>query len=195
MIQVLSNLAVPVSTSSNVEITLHFVEVETAVDTATVRRALDLWCLSPLGPLLRSPHNIVNMLLPETLILIPKVLPSSTSADLAVLIPPELMHPLLVHPLVPASALPSQLVGRENTIARGVLDVDVQISALHTDDDVEVDLHLVRDSLLDGEVVCFVAAPPAGDFGPEEDDGDDGHCDRPLAAAGGAGDIFGFRLG
>ena len=45
------------------------------------------------------------------------------------------------------------------------------------------------------EVMCFVAAPPAGDFGPEQDEGDDGHCDCPLAAARRASDVLGFRLG
>jgi hypothetical protein len=194
VVQVLSNLAVTVSTSSNVEITLHLVEIKTAVDTAAVRRTLDLWCLGPFRPLLSSPHNVVNVLLSKTLILVSKVLPPSTSADLSILIPSEFVHSLLVHPLVPVGALPSQLVGGEDAIAGSVLDVDVQISALHTDDDVEVDLHLVGDALFDGKVVCFVAAPPPGDFGPEEDDGDDGHCDCPLAAAGGAGDVFRFRL-
>lgn len=101
----------------------------------------------------------------------------------------------IVHPLGPLGRVAVQHGGGEDSVTRGILDVDVEVGAEHVDDDVEVDLHLVGDSLFDGKVVRLFAAPPAAHLGAHEDKGDEYHCDGPFAAAGGASNVFGFGFG
>ena len=166
MIQMLSHLTVAMTTGCDVEVTLHFVEIDTSVNAAAVRRAPDFRRLRPFGPLLRSRNNVVNVLLAEPFILVPKVLPPSARVDFSVAVPAQSVHALIVHPLGPGCVLASKSVGGKDAIACGILYVDVKIAALHADYDVEVDLHVMGDALLNDEVMCFVAAPPAGDFSP-----------------------------
>ena len=73
----------------------------------------------------------------------------------------EQMHPLGIDPLIPIGRIFAQLLAREDAIAAGVLNIDVEVGAAHGDDDVEVDLQLVRHALLDGKQMRFVAAIPA----------------------------------
>ncbi len=111
------------------------------------------------------------------------------------LIPPQLVNPLAIHPMRPGSRVAGEPVGSQDAVARGVLDVDVQVGAAHADDHVEVDGQDVGDALFDGEGVLLGAAPPAGELGPEEEEGDERHGDGPFAARGGVGYVLGFGFG
>jgi hypothetical protein len=139
VIQVFTRLPIAVPTSSNVEVALDLVEVETPVDAAAVDRTFDPGRLGPLGLPLAQGNDIVDMLLTETFV-VAQVLPACTSVQAALVIMAELVHTLAVDPLRPASAVFLQLRGGEDAVTRGVLDVDVKVIALHLDDDVEVDL-------------------------------------------------------
>jgi len=70
----------------------------------------------------------------------------------------------------------------------------VQVGAAHGDDDVEVDLQVVRDALLDAEVVRLVALPPAVQLreGEEQADGQEEGGDLAAAAGGERIGRFGF---
>ncbi len=52
-----------------------------------------------------------------------------------------------------------ELAGHD-TVHGSVLDIDVEIFAVHGNDDVEVELEFMADASFDGEVVGFVASPP-----------------------------------
>lgn len=192
MVKVLTLAHVSVAPRRNVEITLHLVQIQAAKNATTIRLPPKLRRLCPLGLLPTQRNNIVDMLLPKALLIIPELQPTLVRVDLALAVPPELVDALGVHPLAPVGRIAMQTLLRHDAVASGVLDVDVDVVARHLDHDVEVDLEFVGDFLLDGEFVGFAAAPPAGDFGPDEEDGDDGHGDGPFAAARGARYILGF---
>jgi hypothetical protein len=54
-------------------------------------------------------------------------------------------------------------------IARRILDINMDIVAVHLHHDVHVDLKLSRNTSLDFEVVRLCATPPATEFAPDED--------------------------
>jgi hypothetical protein len=107
------------------------------------------------------------------------------------------MHPLAIHPLRPGRGVARELLGRQDPVPGRVLHIDVQGGAAHVQDNVNVDVERVRDTLLDGKGVLLGAAPPARELGPEEDQRDERDGDSPLAAARGAGYVlrFGFCCG
>lgn len=192
----LAKFRVAVSSSGYVKVALDLVEVEGAVDATAVGGALEARRLAPLGALLAEGDNVVNVLLAKALVVAAgEGGPALASVDAAVAVVAELVDALCVDPLGPEGAVAVQLGGGEDAVARGILDVDVEVGALHADDNVEVDLQVVGDALFDGKVVRLLAAPPAADLAGEEDKGDEEHGDGPLAAARGAGDEFGFRFG
>lgn len=157
MIQVLSKLHVSVSSCSDVKVALHLVAVQTSKNPAAVRRAPNPWCLC----------KLLLLLLPQMLVHVLLILP--LLADALV----QLMHtPLgvLARPLRPAGRILAQQIACESAIAGRVLHVDVQIGAAHGDDNVEIDLHVVRNALLHGECLCCRAGEPARGFGPGEPD-------------------------
>jgi hypothetical protein len=189
VVQVLAVLVVSVAPSGNVKVSLHLVQIQTAVDAAAIATAAAPYPgrLAPLGPLLAERDNVVDVLLAETLVLV-----AGARDDLAVGVTAELVHALGVHPLRPVGRVLLQAVGGQNAVARGILHVDAQVLALHAQHDVEVDLQLVADALLDSKRVVLGALPPVAHFSPEEEEGDDGDGDGPLAAARGARDILRF---
>lgn len=192
----LAKLHVAVAAGGNVKVALDLVEVERAVDAAAVGAATKTRGPAPFGALLAEGDNVVDVLLAKALLVVAgDAQPALAGVDAAVGVVAELVDALGVDPLGPRGRVALQLGGGEDAIARGVLDVDVDVVALHVDDDVEVDLHVVGDALFDGKVVRLGAAPPAADLGAHEDEGDEDHGDSPLAAAGGAGDVLGFSLG
>lgn len=71
----------------------------------------------------------------------------------------------------------------------------MQIAAVHGNDDVEIDLHLVRDALFDGEEVGFMAAVPAEEFAEGEEEGDENKDEGGVAAGRAATGIGGFGFG
>lgn len=82
------------------------------------------------------------------------------------------MRPARIDPMGPIGGIFRQQIAGEDAVARGILDVDVKVVAEHGDDDVEINLHLVGDSLFDGEEMGFMAAVPAEEFADGEEDGD-----------------------
>lgn len=192
MIQVFPLAHVSVAPSRDVEITLHLVQVQTSKDATTIRLAPELRSLSPFRLFPAQRNNIMDVLLPKPFFSVAQLQPPLVRVDLAILIPPELVDALGVDPATPVGRVAMQALLGHDAVAGGVLDVDVNVVARHLDDDIEVDLELVGDFFFDGELVGLAAAPPAGDFGPDEEDGDDGHGDGPFAAAGRARYILGF---
>lgn len=53
----------------------------------------------------------------------------------------------------------------------------------------------MSNAFFNDEGVRFVAGPPAGEFGEEENEGDAAHGDGPFAAAGGLRYVLGFCFG
>lgn len=164
MVQVATWTAVSVASSRDVKVTLDFVQVQASIDSAAIRRASDSRCFGPFGTSLSKSHDIVNVLLAKTLLV--KILPSSVGNDAAFAISSQLMYALLIHPLRPARLVLGQLGSGQDEIASSILDIDVQIAALHEHNGIEVDLHRVRNLLFDGKRVRFGSAPPSCHFGP-----------------------------
>lgn len=78
----------------------------------------------------------------------------------------QLMHPTLhINPQLPRRRVPLQHIAREDSVAAGILDVDVEVATLHGDDNVEVYLEVVGDAFFDGEEVSFMAGVPSAEFG------------------------------
>ena len=100
-----------------------------------------------------------------------------------------------IGPLAPVGGIFGQQIAGEDAVARGILDVDVEVVAEHGDDDVEVDLELVGDSLLDRKEVGFMAAVPAQEFADGEEEGEGDQEEGGVAAGGGATGIGRFGFG
>ena len=76
------------------------------------------------------------------------------------------MHPALhINPLLPRRGISLQHIPREDSVAAGILYIDVEVGTEHGDDNVEVYLEVVGDAFFDGEEVGFVAGVPAVEFG------------------------------
>ena len=195
MVEMLAHVHISVTKSGDVEITLHLVQVQAAKYATTIGLSTGFRRLGPLGSLLTQGNDIVNVLLAKTFVIERFVQVSCARLDATLTIPSKLMHTLGIRPLRPNSRVVLQTSFGEDAIARGILDVDIEVVAFHLDDDVEIDLHRLGDALFDGKGVRLGTAPPATSFAPEEDEGDDEHGDGPFAAAFGAGYIFGFGFG
>lgn len=179
MVQVLATIAM--TSGRDVKVALHPVQVQAAIHAAAIRPALWRWRLCPLSLLPTEGHNVVHMLLAKALIV--SAMPAFASVQLAILTLAESVHALCVNPLVPGRSIALQLVSSENAVTRCILDVDVEVIAVHLDNNVEVDLHVVPDALFDGKRVMLGSAPPLAYLGPQEDGGDEEHGDGPFAAA------------
>ena len=86
-------------------------------------------------------------------------------------------------------------IAGEDAVHRSVLNVDGKVLTRHGDDDVEVQLELVADSLFDGEVVGFDTADPGADFGEGQEDAEDGDHDSPFPSCGCGRCVGWFGLG
>lgn len=91
-----------------------------------------------------------------------------------------------IHPMRPAGRVLGQHFASQNAVAGSILDVDVEVMAVHGYYDVEVDLHLVGDTLFNGEELGFMASVPAEEFSYGEKDGDEYEGEGGVAAGGGA---------
>lgn len=107
----------------------------------------------------------------------------------------EEMHPLGVHPLIPAGRIFPQRLAGQDAVATGVLHVDVEVGAAHGNDDVEVDLELMRHPFLHGEEVRFMSAIPAPELGHCQDGGRNQQEERGVAPRGAAAGVGGFGFG
>lgn len=170
MVEMVAVAHITVATSSDVKVTLHLVQIQTSVDTAAVGVAPESGCLCPLGPLLSKRNNVVNMLLAETLVFILWLVISLASNDSTLAIPSKLVNTFVVSPLPPKSLISAEALGRHNSIARSILNVYVNIFAVHFNHNIQVDLHFSRDAGLDLKVVRLGAAPPATKLTPDKDE-------------------------
>ncbi|KAL9590027.1 MAG: hypothetical protein Q9203_001185, partial [Teloschistes exilis] len=107
----------------------------------------------------------------------------------------QLMRPLHGGPVVPIGRILVQQIAGEDAVAAGILNVDVQIVAEHGDDDVEVDLELVRDAFLDGEEVGFMAPVPAKEFAEGEEKRDEDQDEGGVATGRGTAGVGRFGFG
>lgn len=107
---------------------------------------------------------------------IPELFPARRTRLLAQLVHSPLQ--ILACPMRPGGGVFAQQVAGQGAVAGRVLHVDVQVGAAHGDDDIEVDLHIVRNAFLDGEGLCGCAGEPARYFAPREVDAceDEGYC-------------------
>ncbi len=102
----------------------------------------------------------MHMLLPKPLIML-HTLPPLACDNLPIPIPPQPMDPIFSRPAIPIGRLALQQFCCEDSVAGGVLDVDVDVCAGHLDYDIHVYLEVVPNSFLDCEGMLLVAAPPA----------------------------------
>lgn len=196
MVQVRAKLHVPVSTSSDVEIALHLVQIQAPKDSARIgRRAAQLGRLGPARALPTQPHNIMHVLLTKALFVAMQRHPALASDNAALCVAVELVDALVVDPVRPDGGLALEPVRSQDSVARGILHVDVEVGALHAHHHVHVDLQVVAHTLLDRERVVLGAAPPARELRPYEDSGYEDHRNGPFAAARGSGYVLGFGLG
>lgn len=179
MVQVLAHSHVAVASGRDVKVSLHLVQVQASKHAAAVRLSLGPRSLCPPGPPLGESNNIMNMLFAKALVVFR--VPANTRVQLAILVLAELVHALFINPLAPGGGLASQLVRSKNAISRGILDVDVQIVAVHLDDDVEIDLHVVPDAPFNSKRMGLDPAPPAAQLSPHENAGDEEHGNSPLS--------------
>jgi hypothetical protein len=157
VVQVFSKLHISVSASSDVEISLYFVALQTSEDAATVR-------------LPAYPGSLAELPLPrlaQLLMYVPQLFPT---------------RDLLIIPLVQLMCSPLQVLASplcQGAVAGSVLHVDVEVGAAHGYNDVEVYLHVVGDAFLDGELLGGGAGVPARYLGPREVDACENEGDRP----------------
>lgn len=189
MIQMRRKITVSMAARRDVKVTLHLVPLETAVDAARVDGVATAQ-LGRLGELLARvaahlAEDVVHVgvlvlgLQPAGVLLAEGLVLVGATVGLVV---------ALVHPQLPAGGLALEQLAGQDAVTGGVLDVDVEGIAGHLDDDVQVQLEVVRDALLDAEVVVLGAAEPGAEFGDGENGADNEDEDGPLsAAAGGSG--------
>lgn len=165
------------------EISLNLVQVQTAKDPAAIRAtAAQPRSLPPLRPPPAQRDDVVDVLLAEALV-VRGGRPPLAGDEPALLVPTEAVHAHAVDPLRPVGRVLGQHLGGEDAVAGGVLDVDVEVGALHVHDDVEVELHLPPHPLLDRERVHLLAAPPPRQLREDQHQRHHRHYHRPLAAA------------
>jgi hypothetical protein len=127
VVQVFSKLHISVSASSDVEISLHFVALQTSEDAATVR-------------LPAYPGSLAELPLPrlaQLLMYVPQLFPTR---DLLIVPLVQLMcSPLqvLASPLCPCCGVFAQKVTSQGAVAGSVLHVDVEVGAAHGYNDVD----------------------------------------------------------
>lgn len=186
-----AGLVITMAPRGDMEIALNLVQVQAAVDTAAVGLgAPEPGGLAPAGLPAAHGDDVVDVLFAE-----PLVVPAGARDGAAVAVAAEAVDALGVDPLAPARGVLLEARGGEDAVAGRVLDVDVQVLALHLDHDVQVDLHAVPDALLDRERVRLLALPPPRQLRPQQYARDDRHDHGPLAAARRARYVLRFRLG
>lgn len=153
----LPQLHIPMPSRGDVEIPLHFIPIQRPKNPTTIRHPLHPRRLRKLLPLPRRAQLIVH---------IPQLLPPGQP----IIAHSERMNSLLFIPLAPTRRVLPEHFTSEGSIAGRVLHVDVEIGAAHGDHDIDIDLHVVRDTFFDGEGLRGGAGEPAGNFGPGEVD-------------------------
>lgn len=180
MVQVLAHSHIAVASRRDMKVSLHLVQIQASKHAAAVRPPFGPRSLCPLGSPLSESNNVMDMLLAKAFVVFR--VPAKARVELAIFVLAELVHALLINPLAPGGGLAGQLVRGENAISRGILDVDVQIVAVHLDNYIQINLHVVPDTPLDGERMRLGAAPPATKLSPHEDAGYEEHGNGPFSA-------------
>jgi hypothetical protein len=190
------HLLISMASSSDMEISLHLVDLQTAEKSTAITTRLPPLQLRRLRKLRSSAssmsNNIMHMLLSKPLLMIMEPL-ARNNPPLRIF--PKPMHTPSINPLPPIRRVLFQHIAREDPIPSSILHIDVDIVALHRNDDVKVDLQVMAYAFFYREGVGFVASPPACEFGEDEKEGDAEHGDGPFSAAGGLRYILGFCLG
>ena len=186
--QVLSKLHIPVPPRRDVEIPLHLVPLQAAIDPTRIIPHAPRRPRRPAKRPLPPPHLPQHMAHMRILLL--GLLPRGA---IALIRGP--MQRLALHPQRPGGRVPVEHFAGEDAVARGVLHVDVQVEAAHGDDDVEVDLQRVRDAFFHAEVVGFRAGVPVAEFGEGEEGGDEEEEEGGVAAGCGAAGVGRFGFG
>ena len=160
MIQMLAQFHVTMPSRGDVEVPLHLVSLQASINPTTRR-----WhAPSPPGRFLESSLFLpMSQYMPHMsvlLLLLREVLPLSV----------QRIDSLV--PLLPIRSVLCQHIASEYTIARCILDVDVQVRTKHWDHDVEVNLQFMRDAFLDAKEMGFMAGVPTAKLGKGEDGAD-----------------------
>ena len=155
MIQMLPKLHIPMSPRRNMKIPLHLIPLQTPKDPTRLRLHPPFHPRRPFKLPLLTPHLPQHMSHMRILLLLPQSLPTL-----------QLMHPALhINPLRPRRGITLQHITREDPVAAGILDVDVEVATLHWNHNVEIYLEVVGDAFFDGEEVGFMAGVPSAEFG------------------------------
>lgn len=163
VLDVLSGIPVSVSLRRDVEIALHPIHVHAPVDPAAVA-----------VPAFR-PKGLAKLALPRLF---------QNFVDM-VLATADLNESVRARVVEGGRVLLKEVPG-EDSVGRGVLDVDMEGLAVHGDCDVEVDLHLMADTRFDDEVLFFITREVRGELIVGEPDAGGEEKEGHNAAAGGA---------
>jgi hypothetical protein len=169
VIEVLAKLHVTVTTSGDVEISLDLVELEAAEDATRVGYSTSTQSRRLCKLLLLAGSTQVIM---DILLLVIGTASFSSAAT-------EVMSTFCILPVRPDGEVAGESLRSHDAVARGVLDVEVYIVALHGDDNVEVELQVVRDALFDAEGVVGFAHVPAAHLGHCQQERGQGEEERP----------------
>lgn len=159
-----------------------FIHTQAPKNPATVRRSSEPGCPSPLDLPSGLRHDIMDMLLSKPLIML-YALPSGARHYPPFAVPPQPVDAIFVDPAIPIGGIPLQHFCREDSIASGVLDVDVEVLAQHVDHDIHIYLKVVTDPFLHREGVLFLPPPPRPEFGCYQKNGYYDHADGPFPSA------------
>ena len=174
---------IPVAPCRNVEIPLHLVSLQTAIDSTRV---------PPIPPsqlgrfpklLLLADHLPQHM--PHVSVLLQLRLHLTRLLQ-------QMQSSFGIHPLPPTGGISVQQVASENAIAAGVLNVDVQIGAGHGHHQIKVDLKVVRHAFFHTEKVGFMPAIPSTEFGERKQQREKEEEQRGVATYGAAAGVGGF---
>ncbi len=182
---------IAMSSSRDVEISLDFIEFHGSPNPTRITLGAPLQprrLLESLPTTTGKGHDILKGII----LLVIKIIPLFISRTVFV---SQRMHALDTPPRGPGSIVLLEHGAGQDQIARGVLHVDVQVSAVHRDHDVQVDLHHVPDALLDAELPRLVAPVPAPHFAEREDEAGEEKRNGPLPTPRVSGRVAGFGLG
>lgn len=158
VIKVLAHFHVTVAPCCNVEVSLDFVALHAAINSAAVRKRM-FRQPGGLRPFLARPGRseiVVHILLPvftETWV--------SAQVQSLIFRLGQVMELTISSPLNPRGRILVQLRASQNPVSTGVLNIYVQVLAAHVHHDIQIDLQVMPDSLLHAECMCCLSGPPS----------------------------------
>lgn len=150
------------SSGSNLEISMHFIPLETPIDPARINYAPPpqpggLGKL-PTGVPPYLPHDMVRVHIlllrskPRIILLVERLVFSRPATRMLIV--------ALLRPHLPASGFTRERLASKDSIPSCILDIHAYIITGHFNDDVKIQLQLMRDALLDTKMVLFRAVEP-----------------------------------